>query len=351
MVAQNYYADEVFFQSSKTAAPNENILLQFFASYTGAILTFHLQLLHQTAIASSAITTCLIWLLLLLAHKNKRYLILSVYCGSFTGMSMFCYGGACTGSMVSIYCEAAAFSLAAAVCYVIIHLLSTHFPRAMLTGYGGRLGATAFLSSYLCSLALREGTGSVDVDQIITSPEISETCIPYAIIACGGSIIPYFLLRKKWHDIDVYTLTGLTAFLGLIGSFLFSIFFKELSLAPSALYTGLFVSMTKPNLCSARGLTVAGALSGIFMLYIIQIFNGIGGNLGLAAMLAVLCVTAFFYTATYLGGFLLRKPAFVFLVAGLVGGPWSTSHFHSVATPSSGGWKTEIVMTEGERLP
>ena len=348
MLIQKYYADDVFLQARKTSVSYRDILLQFFAAYAGAILTFHLQLLHETAVASSAITTCVIWLLLLPTHKDKRSLILAVYCGSFGGMSIFCYD--CTQSISSIYYRTAAFSFAVALSYVIIQLLSNRFPKPMLNGYGGRLGTTAFISSYLCSLILREGTDSIDLHQTIASPEILSNSIPYAIIACGGSIIPFFLLRKKWDDVDAYFLTGLTAFLGLIGNFLFSIFFADLTFAPAAFYTGLFVSMTKANLCSPRALAVAGALSGILMLYVLPIFAGIGGNLGLTATLSVLSVTVFFLPAAFLVRFLWAKPLALSVIAGIVIGSFAASYFYSAAIQSGSAWKTEIVDMEG-RLP
>jgi hypothetical protein len=346
MLIQKYSADNVYCQTRKTSVSYRNILLQFFAAYAGAILTFHLQLLHQTAIASSAITTCLIWLLLLPAHKDKRYLILAVYCGSFAGMSSFCYD--CTQSKASIYYQIAAFSFAAALSYIIIQLLSTHFPKSMLKGYGGRLGTIAFISSYLCSLMLSKGRDSVDLYEIIASPEILKNYIPYAIIACGGSITPFLLIRNKWNNIDEYFLTGLTAFLGLIGNFLFSIFFADLTLAPAAFYTGLFVSMTKSNLCSPRALAVAGGLSGLLMLYVLAVFSGIGGSLGLTAMLSVLCVTVFLLPAACRVQFLWRKPLAFSVIAGIVVGSCAASYFYPAVVQSAGAWKTEIVES---RLP
>ena len=346
MFTQKYYADDDLFQTSKAAVPYKTILLQLLAVYVGAILTFQLQLLHQTAIASSTITTCLAWLLLLLVDKNNRALILAVYCGSFAGMSAFCLGADCTDSMASIYWQAAIFSLAAALCYVTIQSLSTHFPRTMLTGYGGKLGAAAFLSSYLCSLVLTERTDITDLQLILTSYG-PENYIPYAIIACAGAMIPFLLLRKKWHDVDVYFLTGLTAFLALIASFLFSIFLPELNLAPAAFYAGLFVSMTKSHLCSPRGLALAGALSGMLMLNILRVFKGIGGNLGLTAMLSVLSVTVLFYVAARLPRFLWRMPLLSFVIAAIIGYSWVASYFFSPASQSSSGWKTEIMTLQG----
>jgi hypothetical protein len=348
MFTQKYYADDDLCQTSKAAIPHKTVLLQLLAGYVGAIITFQLQLLHQTAIASSAITTCFAWLLLLLVDKNNRTLILPVYCGSFAGMSAFCLSAECTDSMASIYCQAAIFSLAAALCYVAIQILSAHFPKAMLTGYGGRLGTTAFLSSCLCSLVLSGRTDIIDLQQIITTSEPPENYIPYAIIACGGAIIPPLSLRKKWHNIDIYFLTGLTAFLALIASFLFSIFLPELDLAPAAFYAGLFVSMTKSNLCPPPALALAGAFSGMLMLNILRAFKGIGGNLGLTAMLSVLGVTLFFYTAARLPRILWRIPLVSFVIAAIVGYAWVASYFYSPAPHSSSSWKTEIMTVQGD---
>jgi hypothetical protein len=221
---------------------------------------------------------------------------------------MFCCSPDYTQSIASLSCQTAAFSLAAALSYVLIQNLSIRFPKATLSGYGGKLGATAFLSASLCNLWLREGGDSPNLHQIVTWSETPENCIAYAIIACGGSIIPYLMLRGRWRAVDDYFLAGLTAFLSLMGSFLFSLFLPELDLAPAAFYTGLFVSMTKSHLCPPTRLAIAGAFSGILMLNIVPIFTGVGGTLGLAAMLSVLCVNVLTHGSSRVFYLLWRAP-------------------------------------------
>lgn len=178
METQRYYVQGELFRPSETDINHNNTLYQLSASYAGALLTFHLQLLHQTAVASSAITTCLAWLLLLPLNQNKRSLILAVYCGTFAGMSMFCCSPDYTQSIASLSCQTAAFSLAAALSYVLIQNLSIRFPKATLSGYGGKLGATAFLSASLCNLWLREGGDSPNLHQIVTWSETPEIASP-----------------------------------------------------------------------------------------------------------------------------------------------------------------------------
>ncbi len=309
MTTQRYYVQGELFRPSETDVNHNNTLYQLAASYAGALLTFHFQLLHQTAVTSSAITTCLAWLLLLAANQNKRSLILAVYCGTFAGMSMFCCSPD-NQSIASISCQTALFSLAAALSYVLIQNLSIHFPKATLTGYGGKLGATAFLSASLCNLLLRDGGDSSKLHQIVTWPETPENAIAYAIIAGGGSIIPYLMLRGRWRVVDDYFLAGLTAFLSLMSSFLFSLFLPELDLAPAAFYTGLFVSMTKSHLCPPARLVIAGAFSGILILNMAPIFAGVGGTLGLTAMLSVLCVNVITHSWSCVVGLLSRAPLF-----------------------------------------
>lgn len=308
METQRYYGQGELFRPRETDINHNNNLYQLSASYAGALLTFHLQLLHQTAVTSSAITTCLAWLLLLSVNQNKRSLILAVYCGTFAGMSMFCCSPDYPQSIASLSCQTAVFSLAAALSYVLIQNLSIHFPKATLSGYGGKLGATAFLSAFLCNLWLREGTDSLNLHQIIIWSEAPEKYIAYAIIACGGSTIPYLLLRGNWRAVDDYFLAGLTAFLSLMGSFLFSLFLPELDLAPAAFYTGLFVSMTKSHLCPPKRLAIAGVFSGILTLYMVPLFAGIGGTLGLTAMLSVLFVNVLTHSSSRVFCLLWRAP-------------------------------------------
>ena len=151
---------------------------------------------------------------------------------------------------------------------------------------------------------------SPNLHEIVTWPETPENTIAYAIIACGGSIIPYLLHRGRWRAVDDYFLAGLTASLSLMGSFLFSLFLPQLDLAPAAFYTGLFVSMTKSNLCPPTRLAIAGAFSGILMLNMAPIFTGIGGTLGLTAMLSVLCVNVLTHSSSCVFCLLWRAPLF-----------------------------------------
>lgn len=206
---------------------------------------------------------------------------------------------------------------------------------------------------------LREGVDTINLNQLTASPETLGTYFAYAIIACSGAIIPCLLLGKRWRTVDMYYLTGLTAFLSLIGSLLFAIFFDGLSLAPAAFYTGSFVSMTKFHLCTPRKLAIAGALSGILMLYVIHVFNGIGGNLGLTAMLSVLCVTIFYNAIACLPAGTFRK-AFVVVLAmalGSLAGSYmysistGQSDVNSIAANSGGDWKIGTVIVDGTMVP
>jgi len=292
MFSQRNYSEEITIPKVKTAVPKRSIILQFLASYAGAVLTFHFQLLDQTPVAASALTTGVAWLFLLALHEKRRSLILAVYCGSFAGMSMLCASADAAEASGLVFRQAAGFSLAVALCYVLMEYLTLYFPKVTFLGYGGRLGTTAFFSSLLCSLLLREGAGIVNLNPIAASPATPVTGMAYALIACSGAIIPCLLLGKRSRAVDIYDLTGLTALLSLSASLLFKLFFEDLSLAPAAFYTGLFVSMTRSHLCGPPKFAIAGAISGLLMLYFTHIFNGIGGTLGLAAMLSVVFVTA-----------------------------------------------------------
>ena len=291
MLSQGNYSKEMVFPKRETAVPKRSIIFQLLASYAGAVLTFHFQLLVQTPVASSALTTGVAWLLLLALHENRRSLISAVYCGSFAGMSMLSASSAEAAGV--LFQQAAGFSLAVALCYVLWSPLTLYFPKVTFLGYGGRLGTTAFFSSLLCSLLLREDTAIISLNPIAAFPETHVSEMTYAVIACGGAIIPCLLLGKRWRTIDMYDLTGLTALLSLSASLLCKLFFEDLHLAPAAFYTGLFVSMTRPHLCGPPKLAIARTVSGLLMLYFTHVFNGIGGSQGLAAMLAVASVTTF----------------------------------------------------------
>ena len=91
------------------------------------------------------------------------------------------------------------------------------------------------------------------------------------------------------------------------------------------------------------------------MLNILHVFKGIGGNLGLTAMLSVLSVTIFFYVAARLPRILWRMPLVSFVIAAIVGYSWVASYFFSpatatvTATQNISSWKTEIMTVEAGR--
>jgi len=246
MFSQKNYSEEIILLQRKTYIPKRSIFIQLLASYAGAVITFQFQLLDQTPVVSSALTTGIAWLFLLALHENRRSLILAVYCGSFAGMSILSASSAEAAGVV--FRQAAGFSLAVALCYVLMESLTLHFPKVTFLGYGGRLGTTAFLSSLPCSLLLREDTGIINLNPMAASPETHVSDMTYALIACGGAIIPCLLLGKRWRTVDMYYLTGLTAILSLSASLLFELLFGDLILAPAASYTGLFVSVTRSHL-------------------------------------------------------------------------------------------------------
>ena len=141
MLSQGNYSKEMVFPKRETAVPKR--IFQLLASYAGAVLTFHFQLLVQTPVASSALTTGVAWLLLLALHENRRSLISAVYCGSFAGMSMLSASSAEAAGV--LFKQAAGFSLAVALCYVLMESPHPLFSESHLSRIWWKTWDNSFL--------------------------------------------------------------------------------------------------------------------------------------------------------------------------------------------------------------
>jgi hypothetical protein len=283
----------------------KEIILDFLGAFVGSILTFQFRLHGLESVAASALTTCLAWLFFFVYPHEKRYQIASaVYCGSFAGMTALLHGQA----IILTYGHIIITSLAAGIAYYIVGNLSMRFPGPMLTGYGGKLGATAFVASGIAGLAFCTLFGVCSI-KFHYAPGLNENLLAYVLLGCAGAVLPSLILGyNKWSNASRFNIVGLTALLGLAGGIFFPISLTHFNLAAAAFYTGLFVSMTTVTICpSLTTLGIAGSLSGIVMLQIVGVFEGIGGGLGLAAMLSVRCVTYLFSLRHSFSGIVLQR--------------------------------------------
>jgi hypothetical protein len=237
-----------------------------------------------------------------------------ILCGSFAGMTLLSdLLPNVTGPTFSLKWVAASLflSFTAGGVYLLIQLLSAKYPRRMLNGYGGKLGATAFLASLLCTLMTRPfWVGGPDpikvaIQDFIHSPSFGLSWNAFAMsmaASATGAVIPLFFAGKELFLIPLplrqNSIYQLTANSRVIGTALWGLCVGgPLLLIPqvggvmaSSWYMGTFVSMTALELSSPLMFRLLAGLMAPWVLVLLRIpFDGLGGLLGLAALLSV-CV-------------------------------------------------------------
>lgn len=253
----------------------------------------------------------------------------AILCGSFAGMSFLpdlipALNGV-QGNLPWIL-FALLLSVAVGVGYLLTQILSDKFPRGMLNGFGGKLGATAFAATLLCTYLTRLFLG---IPISIHPPTLNEVSILLAnlslsdlgfsiLASMAGAVLPIVLTRKELLLIPVpvrqksiYQLTANSKVMGIallgfaVGGPLLLIPQVGQIMAASW-YMGTFVSMTALSLPAPnRFKLLAGTLAPIFLWILQTRFHGTGGLLGLAALLSVFTI----YTVGIVGNFVLRRTA------------------------------------------
>ena len=253
----------------------------------------------------------------------------AVMCGSFAGMSFLPdLLPALNGFQGHLPWILFALLLSCAVgfVYLLTQILSDKFPRGMLNGFGGKLGATAFAATLLCTYLTRLFLGMPTPIHPPTSNEVSVFLGNLSLLDFGfsilasmaGAVLPILLTGKELLLIplpvrrkSIYQLTANSKVMGIallgfaVGGPLLLIPQVGQIMAASW-YLGPFVSMTALSLPAPnRFKLLAGTLAPIFLWILQTRFNGMGGLLGLAALLSVFTI----HTVGTVGNFVFRRTA------------------------------------------
>ena len=217
-------------------------------------------------------------------------------------------------------------SVAVGFGYLLTQILSEKFPRGMLNGFGGKLGATAFAATLLCTYLTRLFLG---IPISIHPPTLNEVSVllgthslldfGFSILASmAGAVLPILLTGKELLLIplpvrqkSIYQLTANSKVMGIAllgfavgGPLLLIPQFGQIMAA--SWYMGTFVSMTALSLPAPnRFKLLAGTLAPVFLWILQTRFHGTGGLLGLAALLSVFTI----HTVGTVGNFVLRRTA------------------------------------------
>jgi len=254
-----YYYKSLFIQYRKiwprilSEVRINDFFTEILATVMGAIATYYLATFTNAIIASSIIG-------LLGAYLWSKKAIF-VFCGSFVGMSsmiIFPWWGIVLSSIVA---------------GVIISL-----GKDLFEGTGGKLGYSAFIGTFLL------GTLTNTTPQIA----ISITLIDKLIMITLSTLIAYltFTVQVKWKQSPVISSAIVGLILGLVASSLQSTFILVLS---AVLFGATFVGMSSiDRLPKAYLVVLSGIVYGIIAVSFYEVFNGLGGKLGMMAFISVL---------------------------------------------------------------
>ena len=292
----------------------ENIATVLFAAL-GCLLVLEFQHLGLDPVPASGLAA-LVLIIVFSMLKIGGACGPAIFCGSCAGMSLLpdllpSLNGA-QGHLPWIL-FALLLSSVVGVGYLLTRILSDKFPREMLNGFGGKLGATAFAATLLCTYLTRLFLG---ISIPIHLPTLNEVSIFLAnlsladlglssLASMAGAVFPILLTGKELLLIplpvrqkSIYQLTANSKVMGIallgfaVGGPLLLIPQVGQIMAASW-YMGTFVSMTALSLPSPnRFKLLAGTLAPIFLWILQTRFHGTGGLLGLAALLSVFTIRA-----------------------------------------------------------
>ena len=305
----------------------ENIATVLFAAL-GCLLVLEFQHLGLHPVPASGLATFFL-IIVFSILKIGGACGPAILCGSFAGMSFLpdllpALNGV-QGHLPWIL-FALLLSAAVGVVYLLTQILSDKFPRGMLNGFGGKLGATAFVATLLCTYLAKLFLGIPISIHPPTSNEISillaNLSLPdfgFSILtSMAGAVLPILLTGKELLLIplpvrqkSIYQLTANSKVMGIallgfaVGGPLLLIPQAGQIMAASW-YMGTFVSMTALSLPAPnRFKLLAGTLAPVFLWILQTRFHGTGGLLGLAALLSVFTI----HTVGTVGNFVLRRTA------------------------------------------
>jgi hypothetical protein len=244
-------------------------------------------------LASSGAT--ILYLLVAFALHFKGQQPAALFCGSFAGMTSFFsfFNRTPFGPRfaLSIYL---CIAIVTGLLYVSILRFEHKLPKRLFSGYGGRLGAIAFMGSATCLLI----TGSLihlvlnDFQVVVLkdSATFSERApLTMILVSAAGSLLVRIL--AKYVDSTVLGLDVVlsASICGFVGGIFFPSLFPLGAIASLYWYAGNFAGMSSTSILdSYPRIFLAGAITGVFLAGLHYYGSGAGGLLGFSAFLAVI---------------------------------------------------------------
>jgi len=244
-------------------------------------------------LASSGAT--ILYLLLAFALHSEGQQPSAVFCGSFAGMTSFLGFFKRTPFnrefALAIYL---CIAIVTGLLYVSILRFEHKLPKRSFSGYGGRLGAIAFMGSAACLLITGFLTRLVLNDfQIVVLKDrtaLSEKALlAMILVSAAGSLLTRILATYVDSAVPGLNVVLSASVCGLVGGIFFPSLFPLGAVASLYWYAGTFAGMSSTSILdSRRGIFLAGAITGMFLAGLHYYGSGAGGLLGFSAFLAVI---------------------------------------------------------------
>jgi hypothetical protein len=247
----------------------------------------------QPILASSGVTISYLLAAFLLRFKGQQPA--AVFCGTFAGMTSFFVffnrHPSSLGFPILIYL---CIAIATGFLYVLIMRFEHALPKRLFSGYGGRLGAIAFIGSAVClmitGLLIWVVSGDFQVVALKdTAPFSGEAPIAMILISAIGSLLTRILAGGINSAVPVLDVVLSSSVCGFVGGM---IFLAVPSLGPIAglyWYAGSFAGMSSTSILDSHArILVAGTMTGVFLAGLNLYGSGVGGLLGFSAFLAVI---------------------------------------------------------------
>lgn len=186
-----------------------------------------------------------------------------IYCGSFAGMASVA---------LFDYMEVAILALICALIYLLT--------KPLFSGYGGKLGTIAFMSSLILQSIFNDEFLSVQV----------ELHFALLIMASIFGVVATFYLQHLLSFTAVLASAALSFFVSLVAMLLLPQYFDYVVVIFSASFIGMSSKDKLPNLFFV---VLAGVILGLVYYVFVHYFNGLGGKLGLMALISVMITTGF----------------------------------------------------------
>jgi hypothetical protein len=277
------------------------------AAFTGAVLgcltTLYLCAFGIAPGIASALATSLICgqvLIMRASHLLPPDFFIAVYGGSFVGMTpvLWLHEGGADHQLMLASALFVSLSVVSGLLFGLIAEIDARWDRRLASGFGGRSGAIATLSSFLFVAAaplfgaddrLFHGLPGEALELDLTSAALILT-------ACAvGLFVTLTVLRwRSTVTANQAERTFVASAIALIG--MASLYLNnpaDIRLL-DAFYAGCFLGMSAPERLGGWLAPFLGALVLTIMLVLVRAFlPGIGGSLGLAAFVTVMILAAF----------------------------------------------------------